>query len=386
VSTQRLSPPPDAAKIVGPEELTRLWKRGADERPAPPFKTGYRTGGGEIWAVDVSGRQLAHYDGDRWHVGGRLASGNLSAVWMTSGSDGWAVSRRPWSYGGQDSHLSGPAGDGLFRWDGRAWRFFRDLPERVKALWASGADDVWAVGEQGFVMHWDGARWNEQRLAGDFHAIFGRRRDDIWLNGCASNFYHWGGVAWSRVRNPVDPSHWGICPSLWGAAANDISAIGYDRFLRWDGVAWKEELGPLEGAAGIWHYEKWRASAEVPLARDAWISALWGTASGDELWAVGREQARAGFDGWPLVLRRRDGRWAKLPAPQTEGHLWGIWGDRADRVWAVGTKGLILRWDGASWTHEASGVAEALMSIHGAGDRAWIVGDRGTILTRSLAP
>jgi hypothetical protein len=86
----------------------------------------------------------------------------------------------------------------------------------------------------------------------------------------------------------------------------------------------------------------------------------------------------------PLVLRRRAGRWTKLPPPQTEGHFLCVWGDRDDDVWVVGTKGLILHWDGTSWSKEESGVVEQLSSIHGAGDIVWIVGDRGTVLVRSL--
>ena len=382
-SVQQLSPAPDPTKVVGRDELARLWWWHGDGNAMPDFNEGYRSGGGEIWAATADGRRIAHFDGDRWVVRSPLASGNFSAVRMISASEGWAVSRRPRGNGdGADPHLGGPAGDGLFRWDGRAWRFFRELPERVNALWASAADDVWAVGEQSLVMHWDGARWSEQRLPGNFRAIWGRGRDDVWINGCGDFFYHWDGATWRHVPSSVPPSHMGVCAALWGASATDVSAIGYDASLRWDGAAWKKQLDPTEPVAGSWRYDKLRAG--IGYVDNARIFALWGAHSGGDLWAVGQEDIRAGFDGWPLVLRRRDGRWSKLPTPQTEGTLLAAWGDRDDRVWAVGTKGIILRWDGASWTQEESGVIEQLSSIHGAGGTVWIVGDRGTVLVRSL--
>ena len=90
------------------------------------------------------------------------------------------------------------------------------------------------------------------------------------------------------------------------------------------------------------------------------MTALWSAPSNGDLWAVGSEKAGPGFDGFPFVLRRSAGAWSKLPTPQTEGYLLAVWGDRDDNVWAVGTKGLILHWDGTTWSREESGVVEPL--------------------------
>jgi hypothetical protein len=212
-------------------------------------------------------------------------------------------------------------------------------------------------------MHWDGARWSEQRLGGDLRSIWGRSRDDVWINGCGKSFFHWNGAAWSRVPTAVPAGHVGVCPVLWGASATDVSAFDQYYFLRWNGTAWSYAPFPFKD--------------QVSLGPGARISALWSAPASGDLWAVGT-------DGWPLVLRRHAGRWTKLPTPQIEGHLMSIWGARDDDVWAVGTKGLILHWDGTAWTREDSGVGEQLSSIHGAGGTAWIVGDRGTVLVRSL--
>ena len=364
-SLQQLVPPPDPGKIVGPDELTDSWARHAAGRKMPAFKGGYRAGGNEIWAADADGRQLAHFDGRAWTVGARLASSDFSAVWMIGAADGWAVSRRPVSFGQFDPHIGGPGGDGLFRWDGRAWRFFQPLIERVHALWAGAANDVWAVGQNGLVMHWNGVRWSKwsEQLAGDLHAVWGRSRDDVWINGCANNFHHWNGAAWSSVPNPVPASYAGVCPALWGASAIDVSAIGFAGFLRWNGAAWRYELNPLK---------------DPPLAPNGRVAALWSATASSDLWAVGEEE------GGPLVVRRHAGRWTKLRTPRTNGALLGLWGDRDDDIWAVGSNGLILHWDGRSWNKEETGVVEQLSSIHGAGGTVWIVGQGGTVLVRSL--
>src|SRR5262249_19001989 len=158
---------------------------------------------------------------------------------------------------------------------------------------------------------WDGTRWSKwsNRLPGDLHAIWGRSRDDVWINGCADNFHHWNGVAWITAPNPVPAAYAGGCPALWGASARDVSAIREDQFLRGDGAKWRFEANPLKG--------------DPPLAPNGHLSALWSASAGGDLWAVGWEDGGTGFDGWPLVLRRRAGHWTKLPAPRAEGQLQG---------------------------------------------------------------
>ena len=62
-----------------------------------------------------------------------------------------------------------------------------------------------------------------------------------------------------------------------------------------------------------------------------------------------------------------------------------VWGTDATHVWAVGTAGTILRWDGSSWTPEASGTDASLNALWGkAAARVWIVGEHGVILRRDL--
>ena len=53
--------------------------------------------------------------------------------------------------------------------------------------------------------------------------------------------------------------------------------------------------------------------------------------------------------------------------PRVWGDLVAVWGDRDDDIWAVGTNGLIVHWDGTAWRKEESGVVEQLSSVHGAG-------------------
>jgi hypothetical protein len=70
-------------------------------------------------------------------------------------------------------------------------------------------------------------------------------------------------------------------------------------------------------------------------------------------------------------------------APATSGttnDLRGVWGRSATDVWAVGSGGAILHWDGGGWSPSASGTTQNLSGVGGDATNVWAVGANGTIL------
>ena len=61
-------------------------------------------------------------------------------------------------------------------------------------------------------------------------------------------------------------------------------------------------------------------------------------------------------DGWCWVN----------PLPQGH-HLYGLWGSAKSKVWAVGEKGTILRFDGKAWSRVSSGTTLDLNAVAGDG-------------------
>lgn len=67
------------------------------------------------------------------------------------------------------------------------------------------------------------------------------------------------------------------------------------------------------------------------------------------------------------------------PLPQGNT-MFGTWGPMASQVWAVGTGGTILRWNGSAWESTQSGTQSDLHSVYGAGENtAFAVGSEGVI-------
>ncbi len=83
------------------------------------------------------------------------------------------------------SMLAG-GGDGIvLRHDGEAWS--RE-PITAPTLWwvhGFGLDDVWAVGELGTILHFDGADWTTVETGGDYTlwGVWGASPQELWAVG-----------------------------------------------------------------------------------------------------------------------------------------------------------------------------------------------------------
>jgi len=95
---------------------------------------------------------------------------------------------------------------------------------RLNGIWGSGSTDVWAVGYNGVVLHWNGAIWSVVDAGVPtvtFHSVWGSGPGDIWAVS-DSVVMHWNGATWTASptggpRNLMD---------VWGFGPNDVWAVG----------------------------------------------------------------------------------------------------------------------------------------------------------------
>ena len=67
--------------------------------------------------------------------------------------------------------------------------------------------------------------------------------------------------------------------------------------------------------------------------------------------------------------------------PALSKNLRGVWGSSASDVWAVGSGGTILRYDGSAWRSMPSGTSINLTAVSGTGpDDVWAVGESTLIM------
>lgn len=126
----------------------------------------------------------------------------------------------------------------------------------------------------------------------------------------------------------------------------------------------------------------------------AGCAGLWDPFLGEAPAVLGRsglEDGGGGGDAGPLAaggdclpsLFVRQGDDTITVGKVTTSDLGGVWGLDEKSVWAVGTSGTIVYWNGGGWRAEESKVAEQLRTIWGTIDSLYIVATNSVLLSRN---
>jgi len=144
------------------------------------------------------------------------------SVYIVSFNDVWAV--------GQDGTI--------LHWNGDAWSTVTSNTEAtLESVHAVSANSAWAVGRLGNIVRWNGAEWNRYESESVYIVSF----NDVWAVGQDGTILHWNGDAWSTVTSPTTETLY----SVFMVSADDGWAAGQDgTILRWDGTEWSTVTSP----------------------------------------------------------------------------------------------------------------------------------------------
>ena len=95
----------------------------------------------------------------------------------------------------------------------------------LRSVWGDGAGTVWTVSEQGFVLRWDGSKWNTQadRL-GYLTTVWGTSPTDVWVGGL-DGLFHGTGASPDKLTFVETPDIVGEIVSIWGQSPTDVWAV-----------------------------------------------------------------------------------------------------------------------------------------------------------------
>ena len=221
-------------------------------------------------------------------------------------------------------------------------------PSTLFGFWGA-ANDLWLVGRTCTALRWQGVSWSSVTVPGcngnqDFFNVDRSATNNIWLIGTSGTIAQWNGAWQDHSQTNMD---------FWDAAvasATDVTVVGTaGTILHWNGSIFTAEPG----------------AASVTLASIT-ISAP------GEYWVVG--------DAGTILKKVGAGGWTQVASP-TAAFLYHVLALSTTDVWAVGSGGVIIHYDGSAWTQVASPTTSTLRGlavIPGAGLCA--VGNSGLVL------
>jgi len=224
------------------------------------------------------------------------------------------------------------------------------------------ADRVYVVGEYSQVYKWDGLKWKSMPGSWGGHSVFPFAEDDIFVAGGRS-LVHYDGNSWneiSRVSCQLE--------SIWGFPHSDVFVAGgqYD-----PNDSYKK--------ACVFHYDG-ESFVEMPLNEEIpiYLWDIWGTSPWD-MYAVGADD-----DEYPphagIILHFDGSSWSIMKDDLPYG-LFGIWGASPTDIFAVGDKCHVLHFDGFDWSEMETPckgeLDKALTGLRGfSGTQVYVVGAR----------
>ncbi|MGE0871140.1 MAG: WD40/YVTN/BNR-like repeat-containing protein [Kofleriaceae bacterium] len=240
----------------------------------------------------------------------------------------------------------------------------------VRSIWANGAGQAWAVASDttsapSRLLHFDGSNWK---------LVATSPRE---LTGVSSA----GGQLWVSSRD-------GVVLQLAGGSLTEVSSSNYD----WSSVAaisstdvWV--VGSLsDSSAKAAHFD---GSVWTPVAFGDIYDLRWrflsvSATAANAVWAVGSDGNNGSISDTtgPLVASYDGIDWTLHKNLPTSKYLRSVWARTANDVWAVGDDGVIVHYDGQSWTVSPSGVTHQLLAVTGVGSTVWAAGAGGVLLKR----
>ena len=226
-------------------------------------------------------------------------------------------------------------------------------------IWGSSPNDVFAVGYNGTIVHYNGSNWSsmESGSTESITAVWGISSDSVYAL-TFDTILHYQEGAWSTFYASTD-----FVRDIWGTSDNDLFVVGDDgAILHFNGTSWSNMVSHT--------------------TKDIW--GVWGISSSD-VFAICQE-VNWGGTSFYSVLHYDGTSWNEMTC-ESGFVLGSIWGSSENDVFAGGWGGELLYYDGVAWTQMSSITSNGLNGIWGSsGNDVFAVGSRGTIIHYTAPP
>ncbi|MDB6120974.1 MAG: hypothetical protein JWO08_4755, partial [Verrucomicrobiaceae bacterium] len=318
------------------------------------------------------------------------------------------------------------------------------VTNHLYSVWGVDANNVWAVGQGGAILFWNGLTWSKQPtgIINNLLSVRGTSVTAVWAVGASGTLLSWNGTVWAAQSPPPSTANVTF-NGVWAADATNIWAVGANgKIIKNDGTNWSSQTSgtsqqlnsvwgtsstniyavgvPTTGGGATGTFLHWNGTAWAAMTNNVPSTGTYTSICGSDathIWAVGT----TGNNGVIRFYNGAAGNWTVQTSGTTQalagvsaisstevvavgarkvydvynGSAWtpqqsatpatafnGSWGTDDNKIWFVGQGGIIFRWNGTgSWTNTASTTVNNLNAVWGSDeDNVWAVGAGGTIV------
>lgn len=294
---------------------------------------------------------------------------NESWCWEYPGDSGFG----DWGLWGGQALLYGTSSSDLW-WTGTStfrWNGSRMVPggvqaglgdpfQQLSAVHYAGSGGVWGLSPLGGLRRLDGGEWElvTQGVLG-LGDLWVGGPSEVWaaggfglFNSVTAFLRHWNGSSWANY----DDSDAGIVwRSIHGSASNDVWVVGSAL------------------SCAHWNGQEWTQPTQTPSSFDSFVGVY--AADPGHAWAVSSAGKLVQLHASP------QGNWLEPKVLLTDAGFSDIWGSSASDVWAAGSGGRLLHWDGREWLETCHLTSASLARFWGfSSTDLWVTGNSPEVL------
>ncbi len=211
----------------------------------------------------------------------------------------------------------------IIHFDGKKWSHLaKHTNEDLKAVWVN-EEAVFAVGNNGTIIR-NGSLEPNSPTKKNINAVWGTFQKDkinVFAVGNGGAIVHFNGEKWSPMDSPAKNDTINL-NGVWGNHINNIYAVGDSgTILYYNGETWSQ------------------LNTSLCFLKEISLQAVWGNATND-VFIVGAAGTIIHYDGV---------QWYPMKSP-TKNNLHDIQGTSSSDIYAVGDSGTVLHYNGEEWS------------------------------------
>ena len=231
----------------------------------------------------------------------------------------------------------------IYHYDGNTWSKTFDSGDDLNSVFMVAPNLAYAVGKNGDVFRFDGSNWIQMTAptGEDLNDVWAISSSEVWVVGKREALYRWNGTSWQNMSG--------------GGQANVDN--NKDLEAAWGGASF---FYALEKDGDLYRYARttgpWSKITACNAAFDMDVNDIWGDGSGN-LYIAGKDKGPKPDEASVFVYNEGSNSCSKVFSTATENDLESIAGN-GSTIYAVGKGGLVLDNSSGSWSESVVGTED----------------------------